>query len=65
MKIREIAATLLDNDNELEASSELEEQSRRYVAQFADILANLDYMSQTAITPSTYQHTDRALSYSS
>ncbi|KAF2644815.1 hypothetical protein P280DRAFT_443859 [Massarina eburnea CBS 473.64] len=49
VKIREIAATLLDSD--LEVKSDREEQSRQYVAQFADILANLDYMGQATIIP--------------
>ncbi|KAH7389277.1 hypothetical protein DE146DRAFT_758589 [Phaeosphaeria sp. MPI-PUGE-AT-0046c] len=45
VKIREIGATLLDSDeNYLEVASEQEEESRRYVAQFADILSNLDYV---------------------
>lgn len=51
VKIREIAATLLDSENDLEAASEQEENSRQYVAQFADILANLDYMGQATIIP--------------
>jgi len=52
VKIREIAATLLDSDNNhLEVASEQEEQSRKYVAQFADILANLDYMGQATVIP--------------
>lgn len=52
MKIREIGATLLDSDNnQLEIASEQEEQSRQYVAQFADILANLDYMGQATVIP--------------
>lgn len=50
MKIREIAATLLDQDD-IGVTSEHEEQSRRYVAQFADILANLDYLGQATVTP--------------
>ncbi|KAF2678443.1 hypothetical protein K458DRAFT_138954 [Lentithecium fluviatile CBS 122367] len=51
VKIREIAATLLDSDDYLETTSEQEEQSRQYVTQFADILANLDYMGQATIIP--------------
>ncbi|PVI06081.1 hypothetical protein DM02DRAFT_610044 [Periconia macrospinosa] len=50
VKIREIAATLLDSD--LEVTSDQEEESRQYVAQFAEILANLDYMSQASVKPS-------------
>lgn len=49
MKIREIAATLLDNDHELDATSELELQSREYVVRFADILADLDHMGYSTI----------------
>ena len=51
VKIREIAATLLDNDHELDATSELEEQSREYVVRFADILADLDHMGYSTIIP--------------
>ncbi|KAF2795946.1 hypothetical protein K505DRAFT_301266 [Melanomma pulvis-pyrius CBS 109.77] len=54
VKIREIAATLLNDDNDLGVATELEEQSRRYVSQFADILANLDYMGQSAIIPAIF-----------
>ncbi|KAJ4303389.1 hypothetical protein N0V90_002282 [Kalmusia sp. IMI 367209] len=46
VKIREIAATLLDSDDELESSSEQEEDSRQYVAQFANILADIDHLGQ-------------------
>ncbi|KAF1959491.1 hypothetical protein CC80DRAFT_489621 [Byssothecium circinans] len=52
VKIREIAATLLNND--LDVSSEEEEESRQYLAQFADILANLDYMGQSIIIPPVF-----------
>ena len=53
VKIREIAATLLDYDD-VEATSDLEQQSRQYVAQFANILADLDYMGQAAIIPPVF-----------
>lgn len=52
VKIREIAATLLNNDDESEASSEQEEESRRYVAQFASILANIDHLGQAIMIAS-------------
>ncbi|KAF2445637.1 hypothetical protein P171DRAFT_484307 [Karstenula rhodostoma CBS 690.94] len=51
VKIREIAATLLNNDDGSEAFSEQEEESRRYVAQFASILANIDHLGQAIIAP--------------
>ncbi|KAF2648085.1 hypothetical protein K491DRAFT_684989 [Lophiostoma macrostomum CBS 122681] len=50
VKIREIAATLLDHDD-VEVTCELEEQSRQYVAQFANILAGLDHMGPATIIP--------------
>lgn len=47
-----MGATLLDGDNtHLEIASEQEEQSRQYVAQIADILANLDYLGQATVIP--------------
>ncbi|OAK96078.1 hypothetical protein IQ06DRAFT_352320 [Phaeosphaeriaceae sp. SRC1lsM3a] len=55
VKIREIGATLLDSDdNHLDVGSEQEEESRQYVAQFADILANLDYMGQATVGPQIF-----------
>lgn len=51
MKIREIAATLLDVDDELDASTELQEQFRQYVVQFADILADLDHIGYSTVIP--------------
>jgi hypothetical protein len=52
VKIREIGSTLLDGDiNHLEVASEQEEESRQYVAQFAEILANLDYLGQANVIP--------------
>lgn len=54
MKIREIAATLLNNEDGSEACTEQEEESRRYVAQFASILANVDHLGQAImIAPET------------
>lgn len=46
LKIREIAATLLNNDDASEDSSEQEQESRRYVARFASILASMDHLGQ-------------------
>lgn len=57
MKIREIAATLLDLDDDLEVTTENEESSRRYVAQFADILANIDYMGRSTVIPAIFSAT--------
>ncbi|KAF2009536.1 hypothetical protein BU24DRAFT_428433 [Aaosphaeria arxii CBS 175.79] len=54
VKIREMAATLLDSDNDLGVPSESEEQLRRYVVQFADILANLDYMGHSTVIPAIF-----------
>jgi hypothetical protein len=48
MKIREIAATLLEGEDAYDSTiaSDAERRSREYVAQFVDILARLDYMSE-------------------
>lgn len=54
VKIREIAATLLDSDNDIGVTSELEEQSQQYVSKFADILANLDYLGHSTIIQPTF-----------
>lgn len=54
VKIREIAATLLDERDALEVTTEVEEQSRAYVAQFAGILAGLDYMGRSIVIPGTF-----------
>jgi hypothetical protein len=51
VKISEIGSTLLDsNINHLEVASE-QEESRKYVAQFAEILANPDYLGQANVIP--------------
>ncbi|KAF2000123.1 hypothetical protein P154DRAFT_492723 [Amniculicola lignicola CBS 123094] len=51
VKIREIAATLLGDGNDIGVTSDLEEQSRQYVQAFAEILASIDHLGHSTIIP--------------
>ncbi|KAG7112374.1 hypothetical protein HYQ45_006850 [Verticillium longisporum] len=49
VKIREIAATLLERSEGSGVLSDVERRSREYIAQFVEILANLDYAPRSLV----------------
>ncbi|KAH8879312.1 hypothetical protein GQ53DRAFT_44663 [Thozetella sp. PMI_491] len=46
IKIRDIASSLLDRDEERDIAADIEERNRHYVTRFVEILAKLDYASR-------------------
>lgn len=61
VKIREIAATLLDRDNATEPTSEVAQNAKDYIEAFIEILSALDYPSKQLVALNTETTTKQPL----